>query len=67
MKWAVFGILAEGPGVAALSTDTAAPSSMLLVISTLERKLHLDGCLEVEVREVTTEPADEQYDCGRLQ
>jgi hypothetical protein len=60
MKRTAFGILAEGPDTAALRTDTADASSLLLTISTLERKLNLDGCLGVELREVTTEPADER-------
>jgi hypothetical protein len=60
MKRALFGILADGPDMTALSTDTAETSSLLLAISTLERKRNLDGCLGVELREVTTDPADEQ-------
>jgi hypothetical protein len=60
MKRASFGISDDGPGMTALRNDNADASSLLLAISTLERKLNLDGCLGVELTEVTTEPADEQ-------
>lgn len=60
MKRASFGILDDGPDMTALSTDTAEASSLLLAISTLERKRNLDGCLGVEIREVRTELPDEQ-------
>jgi len=36
----------------ALRTDTVDASSLLLAISTLERKHNLDGCLVAELREV---------------
>jgi len=59
MKWALFGISAEGPDMTALGNDTADASSLLLAISSSERKLNLDRCLGVELGELTTEPADE--------